>query len=127
MLTTRWKPAEVTYPGGVTVIAGRLPLRSLRAAPAVLGWTWRIRRELDAAAGYSLGWELSGPALWMVSAWHSRGALTAFEHTAAHEQAKAALRPGLRPPTFVVWSCSGADLPVPWPEVRRRIAAAADR
>ena len=37
----------------------------------------------------------------------------------------ASLRARLRPATFAVWNCPAAQLPVPWPEVRRRIIAVA--
>jgi hypothetical protein len=58
-----------------------------------------------------------------VSAWTSRTELTAFEHNEAHQAAKIDLRARLRPATFAVWNCPAAQLPVPWPEVRRRILA----
>jgi len=60
-----------------------------------------------------------------VSAWTSRTELTAFEHNEAHQAAKIDLRAWLRPATFAVWNCPAAQLPVPWPEVRRRIIAVA--
>jgi hypothetical protein len=66
---------------------------------------------------------ISGSALWTVSAWTSRTALTAFQQNAAHQAAETHLRARLRPATFAVWSCSAAQLPVPWPEIQRRIVA----
>jgi hypothetical protein len=32
----------------------------------------------------------------------------------------------MRPTTFTDWTVSGADLPIAWAEVRRRVAAAAE-
>ncbi len=110
----------------VTVIAARLPLRSARSLPSTLAWTWRLRRALRDApglAGYAFAFQISGSALWTVSAWTSRTDLTAFEHSDPHRAAKIDLQARLRPATFAVWSCPAAQLPVPWPEVRRRILA----
>jgi hypothetical protein len=112
----------------VTVIAARLPLRSVRSLPATLVWTWRLRRALRDAPGLTgcaVACQISGSALWTVSAWTSRTALTAFEHNGVHQAAKVDLRARLRPATFAVWSCPAAQLPVPWPEIRRRILAGA--
>jgi hypothetical protein len=115
-----------TPSGTVTVIAAQLPLRYVRSLPATLAWTWRLRRALRDApglAGYAFAFQISASALWTVSAWTSRTALTAFEHNSVHQAAKIDLRPRLRPATFVVWSGPAVQLPVPWLEVRRRILA----
>jgi hypothetical protein len=125
MITAPWTLAA-TPSGSVTVIAARLPLRSVRSVPATLVWTWRLRRALRNApglAGYAFAMPISGSALWTVSAWTSRTALTAFQHNEAHQAAKIDLQARLRPATFAVWSCPAAQLPVPWPEIRRRILA----
>jgi hypothetical protein len=109
VITTPWTLAE-TPSGTVTVIAARLPLRSLGSLPATLVWTWRLRRALCDApglGGYAFAMPISGSALWMVSAWTSRRALTAFQHNAAHRAAQ-------------------ADLRIRWAEVQRRILAAPD-
>ncbi len=112
--------------GSVTVIAARLVVRSVHALPATLAWTGRLHRALHAApglAGHAFAVQLSGPAVWTVSAWTTRTDLTAFEHSDAHEAAKSDLRGRLRPATFVVWTCPATALPVAWAEVRRRITA----
>jgi hypothetical protein len=125
VITLPWTRAA-TPSGTVTVIAARLPLRSVRSLPATLAWTWRLRRALRDApglAGYALAFQISGLALWTVSAWTSRTDITAFEHSDPHHAAKTHLRERLRPATFAVWNCPAAQLPVPWPEIRRRILA----
>jgi hypothetical protein len=125
VITLPWTLAA-SPSGTVTVIVARLPLRSVRSLPATLAWTWRLRRALRDApglAGYALAMSISGSALWTVSAWTSRTALTAFEHSDPHQVAKIDLQARLRPATFAVWSCPAEQLPVPWPEVRRRILA----
>jgi hypothetical protein len=68
---------------------------------------------------------ISGSALWTVSAWTSRADLTAFEHSEAHQAAKTHLREQLRPATLAVWDCPATHLPIPWPDVQRRILAGA--
>jgi hypothetical protein len=127
VITLPWT-LTATPSATVTVIAARLPLRSVRSLPAILVWTWRLRRALRDAkglAGYAFAFQTSGSALWTVSAWTSRTALTAFEHNEAHQAAKVDLHARLRPATFAVWNCPAAQLPVPWAEIRRRILAGA--
>jgi hypothetical protein len=128
VITLPWTLAAATPSGSVTVIAARLPLRSVRSLPATLAWTWRLRRALRDApglAGYAFAMPISGSPLWTVSAWTSRTELTAFQHNAAHQAAQTHLRARLQPATFAVWNCPAAQLPVPWPEVKRRIFAGA--
>jgi hypothetical protein len=125
VITLPWTFAA-TPSATVTVIAARLPLRSVRSLPATLAWTWRLRRALGDApglTGYAFAFQISESALWTVSAWTSRTALTAFQHNAVHRAAKLDLRARLRPATFAVWSCPAAQLPVRWPEIRGRILA----
>src|SRR4051812_11748506 len=122
-----WSQATATPSGRLTVIAARLPLRSARSLPATLAWAHRLRQtlpEVPGAAGCSFAVQLREPALWTVSAWTSRTELTAFEHSATHQAAKAALVDRLRPATFAVWDCPSDNVPVRWSEVRRRIAVA---
>jgi hypothetical protein len=110
-----------------TVLAARLPLRTRRDLPAVLRWTWRIRRQLartPGLLGYAAAPRIRDNTLWMVSAWTSRGDLARFDRTAPHAAAKRLLRPALRPTTLAVWTCRPDQLPVPWDEVHRRVTQA---
>ncbi len=114
----------------VTVVAGRLPVRSWRSVPRVLVWVARVRRRLRAVPGlrgYRLGFDVQARALWTASAWSTRTALVRFEHSDVHRHAVAALRPYVQPAIFVVWTTSGAGLPPGWDEFERRIAAVEHR
>lgn len=72
--------------------------------------------------GHTVAVDVASATLWTVSAWVDRGALARFERSAAHRAAKNDLREFLAPSTFAVWDCPVRDLPIRWPEVRRRIA-----
>jgi hypothetical protein len=114
----------------VTVVAGRLPLRSWRSVPRVLVWVMRIRRTLRACPGvlgHRLGFDVRACALWTASAWSTRTALVHFERGEVHRRAMTSLRPHVRPSTFVVWTTDGPGLPAGWDEVQRRIAAVEHR
>jgi heme-degrading monooxygenase HmoA len=127
VLTLPWTITDPSPDGACTVIAGRLPLRAYRDLTAVVAWVRRTRRHLAIApglAGHTAGVDLSGPALWIVSAWTNRADLVQFERSDQHQAAKSVLRPRMRPATFAVWSCETVDLPVTWAEVRQRIDAA---
>jgi hypothetical protein len=124
VLTLPWTVTRSSPDGACTVIVGRLPLRTYRDLPAMVSWTRRTRRCLVAApglAGHAAAVELSAPALWIMSAWTNRADLVRFDRSAQHQAAKSALSPRLWPPTFAVWTCRPADLPVTWAEARRRI------
>jgi hypothetical protein len=49
--------------------------------------------------------------------------LAGFDHSEPHLTAKRTLRGALLAPTFVVWTCPVDHLPVPWQEIRARLAA----
>jgi len=127
MITLPWTTADPRTDISCTVIAARLPLRSVRHLPAVLAWTRRVRQQLATApglAGHGVALELSGLALWTVSAWTTRTDLTRFERSEPHQAAESSLRPKLWPATFAVWTCTTAELPPPWTEIRRRVELA---
>ena len=124
MLTGAWTIAERCPDSACTFVVGRLPLCGRRDLPAAIAWLARTRQHLvgvPGLAGQAAAVELAAPALWIVSAWTSRADLVRFDHSSVHRSAKSALRPRLRPPSFVVWTGRCGDLPVPWAEVRRRI------
>jgi hypothetical protein len=127
VLTLPWTVTSSEPDGVCTVLVGRLALRSYRDLPAMVFWTSRTRRSLATApglAGHTAAIELSAPALWIVSAWTNRSDLVRFDRSAEHQAARSALSPHLWPPTFAVWTCRPADLPVTWAEARHRIDAA---
>ncbi|MDQ1690391.1 MAG: hypothetical protein QOD87_499 [Pseudonocardiales bacterium] len=128
VLTLPWPSFAPDSPDrACTVLAARLPLRSLRSVPAALTWTWRLHGELSTTpgvAGHAAALELTDLALWTVSAWTSRTDLTRFDRSDLHQTARSVLRPQLWPATFAVWTCAHAALPVSWAEVRARIESA---
>ena len=59
-----------------------------------------------------------------VSAWDSRDALGAFSRADPHRSQVGVIRGRMRPSTFTYWTVPGADRPIAWSEVRRRVAGA---
>ncbi len=107
------------------VMASRLPLRSYRHIPAFLVRSEAIRRQLATAPGllgYSLHADLARKTFWTLSAWTDRAALMRFNAADPHRSAAQATRPVMQPPTFVFWTATAGDLPIAWPEARRRLA-----
>ena len=120
--------ATVDPDADLTVMASKLPLRSHRHLPRFLRQTWLVHRQLSRSpglVGYSLDARLVGKTFWTVSAWTSRPDLGGFDRSGPHRAAKEAIRPAMRPSTFVMWRCRADALPITWHEVRGRIEAAA--
>jgi hypothetical protein len=106
-------------------MASRLPLARYWDLPAFLGATLAIRTQLASASGligYALDAHLARKAFYTVSAWESQDALDAFSRADPHRSRVSVIRPRMRPTTFTFWTVPGADLPISWAEVRRRIA-----
>ena len=121
-ITVRTPDSDVN----LTVVATRLPLRSHRQTPRFMWHTVRIMRQLrkeDHLIGYSLWAELHRKTFWTVSAWDSRSGLGRFDRGKPHQDAKDSMRPFMRPSTIAMWTCTPCEIPVTWPEVRRRIEA----
>lgn len=109
------------------VMASRLPLSRYRDLANFLRAATAIRTQLADAGGligYALDAHLARRTFWTVSAWDSRDALDAFSRADPHRSRVQVIRPRMRPTTFTFWTVSGADLPIGWTEVRRRVAAA---
>ena len=86
--------------------------------------TLRIRRQLAEApgvVGYALDAKLFAKTFWTVSAWRSREQLEAFAATDPHRGDVGKIRSHMEPTTFVFWTATASDLPIPWDDVRRRI------
>lgn len=114
----------------VTVMASRLPLRRFRHVPGFLAATLRIRRQLARAeglVGYALDAQLLRKTFWTVSAWTDRDRLYRFNRSDPHRSDVSTIRPRMDPSTFVFWTVRASDLPISWREVRRRLAAQAER
>ena len=123
-----WTAISQPDPGrDYVVMASRLPLARYRDVPAFLRATMAIRTQLAGASGligYALDAHLAAKTFWTLSAWDSQSALDAFSQADPHRSRVIAIRPRMRPTTFTFWTVSGADLPIGWAEVRRRIAEA---
>ena len=107
-------------------MASRLPLARYWDLPAFLSATLAIRSQLASASGligYALDAHLARRTFFTVSAWESQDALDAFSRADPHRGRVSVIRPRMRPTTFTFWTVPGADLPISWTEVRRRIAA----
>jgi hypothetical protein len=106
-------------------MASRLPLARYWNLPAFLSATLAIRTQLASASGligYALDAHLARKTFYTVSAWESQDALDAFSRADPHRGRVSVIRPRMRPTTFTFWTVPGADLPISWAEVRRRIA-----
>ena len=124
-----WKSFSVPDPArDYVVMASRLPLARYRDLAAFMSATGAIRTQLagaDGLIGYALDAHPVQKTFWTVSAWDSQESLDAFSHADPHRTRVTVIRPRMRPTTFTFWSVPGADLPISWTEVRRRIAAEA--
>ena len=122
-----WKTFSSPDPArDYVVMASRLPLARYRDLPAFMSATAAIRAQLAGAGGligYALDAHPVQRTFWTVSAWDSQESLDAFSHADPHRGRVTVIRPRMRPTTFTFWTVPGAELPVSWPEVRRRIAA----
>jgi hypothetical protein len=109
------------------VMGSRLPLARYRDLPGFLRAAMLIRAQLAQASGligYALDAHPARKTFWTVSAWDSQDALDAFSRADPHRSRVGVIRPRMRPTTFTYWTVPGADLPIAWSEVRRRVAGA---
>ena len=108
-------------------MASRLPLARYRDTPAFLRAAMAIRGQLARASGlvgYALDAYPARKTFYTVSAWDSQDALDGFSHATRTAAASASSVPGCGPPRSRTGPGRGADLPISWAEVRRRIAGA---
>ena len=106
------------------VMASRLPLRSYARIPSFMRATWRIRRQLataDGLIGYSLDANLLAKTFWTLSVWRDQEALDSFARGEPHRGVIAAIRPHMKPTTFVTWTSTGSEIPVKWQTARQQI------
>lgn len=125
-----WKSYQTAEPEReYLVMASLLPLRSFRQTTRFLRLTLAVRRQLDRTPGligYSLQAEITRKRYWTLSAWTDEAAPGQFARSMPHLDVMRALRPHMGRTVFVAWRVRGADLPIIWPEARRRIQQAAE-
>jgi hypothetical protein len=105
-------------------MASRLPLRSYGSILGFLSSTLKIRKQLDRSpglVGYALDAHIAKKTFYTLSAWTSREALEHFARADPHRTLTDGIRPKMDPTTFVFWTCRAADLPLAWPDARRRL------
>jgi hypothetical protein len=111
---------DATY----VVMASRLPLRSYARVPSFMRATARIRRQLataDGLIGYSLEAKLLAKTFWTLSAWRDQGALDSFARAEPHRGLISAIRPHMKPTSFVTWTSTGSEIPVKWDTAHQQI------
>ncbi len=126
MPTLPWTSRGTAEAGrSYVVLASRLPLARFRDVPAFLRHTGAIRRQLsraDGLIGYSLDAKPLAKTFWTLSVWRDEQALNAFAQGTPHRDRVRRIRPHMQPSTFVTWTVSGDQVPVPWAQARRRVA-----
>ena len=129
MPTLPWTTLADAEPDAeVLVMASRLEVRSLRHVPGFLLASLRLlrqARQAEGAHGVALKAEPLSRTFWTLSAWDGRDALNAYSSAEPHVSVMRAKRAVMRDSTFVFWEARARDLPIDWPEARRRIAGAA--
>ncbi|MDL4817502.1 DUF3291 domain-containing protein [Actinomadura opuntiae] len=126
MPTLPWTPVAAADPeAGVTVMASRLEVRSLRHVPGFLLASLSLLRQArrsDGAHGVTLKAQLFGRTFWTLSAWRDEQAIKAYAAAEPHRSTMRAKRAVMRDSTFVFWRAKAADLPITWEEAQRRIS-----
>ena len=118
------KVAEPKPDATYVVMASRLPLGSYAYLPSFMRATSRIRRQLataDGLIGYSLDAKPLAKTFWTLSAWRDQEALDSFARAEPHRGLITAIRPHMKPTTFVTWTTTGAEIPVPWETARQQV------
>ena len=110
-----------TYACFVTATQQRL--RRYRNVP---GHLWQLRtlrrqlRDTDGLLGFAFAARLRDRTFWTVAAWVDPDPAAVFAQT--HADLSGAFAPQIAVSTDVSWSCLVEELPVPWPEARRRLS-----
>ena len=123
-----WKEFQAVDPGRqYAAMASRLPLCAHRSVPGFLLGAMRIREQLAHApglVGYALNAQPARKTFWTVSVWEDEQSLSRFAAADPHRVLTRVFHSQMGPSQFEFFQISGADLPVDWDEVRRRLATA---
>ena len=100
-----------------------LPLKTYRAIPAFLRFSFQIQSQLrntPGVVGYSLRAKPLSRNFWTLSAWTDENALMEFVMKIPHAQAMKSLMPHMGPTKFTKWRVSGSALPLRWDDAMQR-------
>lgn len=106
-------------------MASRFEVRSAKDVPRFFLSSlsaWRQVRSAPGALGASLIAQPLKRTFFTLSAWENRDALYAFARTQPHRGIMARLRPTMRTSTFTFWEVAAEQLPLSWPDAKRRLA-----
>ncbi|WP_371481400.1 DUF3291 domain-containing protein [Kitasatospora sp. NBC_00315] len=109
----------------VLVMASRLEVRTLREVPRFFVKSlaaWRQLRTAPGAVGASLIAQPLRRTFWTLSAWEDRAALDAYVRAEPHRSIMTSLRGVMKDSVFTFWEAGAEELPIAWPEARRRLA-----
>ncbi|WP_030263648.1 DUF3291 domain-containing protein [Streptomyces sp. NRRL B-24484] len=126
MPTLPWTTPNAPRPQTrAVVMASRFEVRSLADVPRFF-WkslaAWRQVRTAPGAVGASLIAQPLKRTFWTLSAWESREALYAYAKAEPHYSIMTSLRSTMDNSTFTFWDVPVEELPITWPEARRRLA-----
>jgi quinol monooxygenase YgiN len=106
-------------------MASRLPLKSYGSVPGFLRYTMQIRRQLaqtPGLVGYTLNAGLARKTFLTFSVWEDQGSLDRFAASDPHRSIIERLRPRMQPTKFEFFPISGADLPLSWAQITKRLS-----
>ncbi|WP_460725863.1 hypothetical protein [Nocardia heshunensis] len=109
----------------VQCMASRLEVKSLRDAAGFLLASltlWRQARRSPGVLGVALKAEMLKGVFWTYSAWADKAAIFAYAGAEPHKSTVERKRKVMREATFVFFTAPAAEAPLPWDEIRRRIA-----
>ncbi len=110
-------------------MASRLEVKSLLNAPSFLIASlslWRQARRSPGLLGVALKAEMFKGTFWTYSAWENKAAIYAYAGSEPHKSTVERKRKVMREATFVFFNAPVDELPLPWDEIRRRIAEQRD-
>ncbi|MFE3022915.1 hypothetical protein [Nocardia tengchongensis] len=129
MPTLPWTTVGTPTTPEVQCMASRLEVKSLRHAPGFLisslSLWWQARRS-PGALGVALKAEMFKGTFWTYSAWDDKSAIYTYARTEPHKSTVERKRKVMQEATFVFFKAPANELPLPWPEIRRRIAEQRD-
>jgi hypothetical protein len=107
------------------VMASKLEVRSLKDVPRFFRnslLAWKQVKGAPGALGASLVAEPLKRTFWTLSAWEGRAELDAYVRAEPHRTVMTSMRPTMKDSAFVFWEVPVDELPIGWPEARRRLA-----